>query len=180
MPLIYYLPLLLPFLGQEVRDAVIIQHCNSLPRCEAIHYILTLGTRENRSVLRKLYSAEGSERPVYAALVAASTFEDEDIVQFCREFKVGSANWVSVFETLEDRPKAKIIAYIEEVCKTGDAQTRYHCYRVCLAKSWGDLIKYARADHDNATIVESVFGGVALSVEAGLYVEEFDKKKDKK
>jgi hypothetical protein len=178
MPFMLYLLLHLPSLAQDVHDTLIIHHCKSLPRYRACLYIQTLGTRDNRRVLRKIYMAEDLLDSSYAAFIAAKTYGDDEIVQFYRQFKVDSANWVAVFDTLQDRPKARVIAYIDEVCKTSDAQTRYHCYRVCLAKSWGDLLKYAQADHDNTTIVDTVFGGVALSEEAGFYVEEFDKKKN--
>ncbi len=98
---------------------------------------------------------------------------------FCQQFKLNTPNWVAAFYTLEDRPKPAVMSYIKSVCATGDAKARSHCYKVCSAAGWDDLLQQARADLRDETVVANVgLGGtLTLKIVAELYVERFNKKK---
>jgi hypothetical protein len=156
-------------------DSLIIAHCKGLSLYDAHIYINGLADRKNRRVLLKL-AAEDSMISAQAAWIASTTFRDDQIIGYCKTLKVGSSTWIAVVSGLNERPKKVVVPYFIEVCKHGDAKARYYCYQACSAVRWGDLLKYARADLDDTTAVESILGAnVTIQMQAKLYVEDFGK-----
>jgi hypothetical protein len=173
------------FIRETVETAAVIEHCNKLWEGEGPHvcfkYIMSLGEASEYRTLWRIYSHDDTAIGAYAAYIANRQVGNDQAVAFCKQFKVGSARWVAVFERFDDRPKAAVMPYIRELCATGDARVRYRCYRVCCIAGWNDLLEQARADLCTETEVDSVplsldGRGVQLKWEAEYYVKQFDKK----
>lgn len=137
------------------------------------HYLTQLAREQNFAALRAIYECSFASSD-WAAQETARIMTGRDNVRLCRTFRPGSDNWSAAFSILSHHEKADVITYIKEMVRSPDPLVRCHCYGVCLAAGWDDLIESARNDQDNRSslpLLNAEVEELVLGFHAKQYLE---------
>jgi hypothetical protein len=134
--------------AERGRYADVVRRCEALSPVELHAFLGKLACQKDYQRLAAIYA---SDFPLHewAAGEAARVMESDRVVEFCRKFEVGSANWQAAFYSLHYQPKRKVIPYVKEMAKSRYPEIRYLCYRMCIVERWEELLQEAIKDKHN-------------------------------
>jgi HEAT repeat protein len=142
-------------------------------------YIDSLAARKDWKGLLAIADADinGSED---ALGVYCRQLDAARAIALCKGYRHQSWKWEIAFASLQAHPRKLVISYVKQVADSPSAAVRCHCYSLCKAAGWDDLVDEARRDLENpepfVTISPSPSGPLAVGDVAKEYIQSLQKK----